>query len=114
MEAWIIGIAKNVVNDYSRKLKRRFFVPLDSLAEFLHSGDKPDDIVLKNEENQDLIKALNTLSEKERNIVAMKFAAQLKNKDIAKIMGLIESNAGVLLHRCIKKLRKELSQKEGL
>lgn len=40
----------------------------------------------------------------------MKFAAELKNTDIADIMGLSVSNVGVILYRSLKKLRKELEK----
>jgi RNA polymerase sigma-70 factor (ECF subfamily) len=48
------------------------------------------------------------LEAKERTIVAMKFAASLKNVDIASIMSLGESNVGAIIHRSLKKMRKVL------
>jgi RNA polymerase sigma-70 factor (ECF subfamily) len=54
------------------------------------------------------MRALNMLNEKERNIVAMKFAASLKNVDIALIMSLSESNVGAIIHRSLKKMRRVL------
>lgn len=107
VEAWVIGIAKNVVNDYFRKRKRRVFESLDTVREFVTGYGRPDDIAVKNEENEALIRALCKLSDKERTIVSMKYAAELKNKDIAKIMNLSESNIGVILYRSIAKIRKE-------
>jgi len=50
------------------------------------------------------------LSDKERNIIALKYAAELKNTDIAEIMGISDSNVGVILFRSLKKLRKELEK----
>lgn len=48
------------------------------------------------------------LRDKERNIIAMKFAAGLKNSEIAELMGVSESNIGVVVYRIINKLRKYL------
>jgi DNA-directed RNA polymerase specialized sigma24 family protein len=40
----------------------------------------------------------------------LKFAAELKNTDIAEVMGISDSNVGVILFRSLKKLRKELEK----
>ena len=46
------------------------------------------------------------LSPRERDLVALKFHAELSNPDIARVLGVSETNAGTLLHRTITKLRK--------
>ena len=43
---------------------------------------------------------------RERELVALKFHAGLSNAEIARVLGVSESNAGTLLHRTIAKLRK--------
>ncbi|KIE44613.1 RNA polymerase sigma factor, sigma-70 family protein [Clostridium argentinense CDC 2741] len=69
-------------------------------------------MVLTAEANNKLSKALNTLNTRERNIVALKFGANLKNKEIAEIVGITESNVGVILYRTMKKLKKKLEREE--
>jgi len=108
MEAWVIGIAKNIVNDYFRVLKRRNLVSIDNVLNLICGRFQPSEIVVKNEENKELIKVLNTLTDKERTIVAMKFSTGLKNKEIAQIMNLSESNVGSILFRTLKKMRAKL------
>lgn len=58
--------------------------------------------------------ALDTLSAKERNIVALKFGADLKNTEIASLTGISESNVGVILYRSMKKLKAEIGSVEQL
>jgi RNA polymerase sigma-70 factor (ECF subfamily) len=108
LEAWIITIAKNVVNDYFRQNKRRAYVPLDFVSNAVASRDQPEETLMVREDNAALMRALNTLTEKERTIVAMKFAASLRNTDIASIMSLGESNVGAIIHRSLKKMRQVL------
>ncbi|WP_072773380.1 sigma-70 family RNA polymerase sigma factor [Desulfitobacterium chlororespirans] len=114
LEAWIITIARNVVMDYFRNIKRGHdsFTPLDAAMKFIFPGQQPDEICVLQEENKQLLKALNSLSPKERNIVAMKYAGGLKNREIAQIMDITESNTGVVIHRALRKMRKYLQEEE--
>lgn len=109
-EAWLIGIARNTVTDYLRTKKNFFNVSLDYVINFISGSSKPEEVVVSNENNASLIKALANLSERERNIVALKFAAELKNTDIAEVTGISVSNVGVILFRSLKKLRRELEE----
>ena len=51
--------------------------------------------------------ALCKLSAREREIVALKFHAGMSNAELARVLGVSESNAGTLLYRTMEKLRKE-------
>jgi RNA polymerase sigma-70 factor (ECF subfamily) len=50
--------------------------------------------------------ALAGLDAREREIVALKFMAGLSNAEIARVLGISESNAGTKLHRTVNKLRE--------
>jgi RNA polymerase sigma-70 factor (ECF subfamily) len=50
--------------------------------------------------------ALAELDPRERELIALKFHAGLRNADIARVLGMSESNVGTRLHRTITKLRK--------
>ncbi|MFI5040089.1 MAG: sigma-70 family RNA polymerase sigma factor [Solirubrobacterales bacterium] len=49
---------------------------------------------------------MSTLPAREREIIALKFHAGLSNAELARVLGVSESNAGTLLHRTMEKLRK--------
>lgn len=53
-----------------------------------------------------------TLSDRERDLIALKFAAGLTNRRIAELTGLSENNVGVILYRAVQRLRVELNAKE--
>jgi RNA polymerase sigma-70 factor (ECF subfamily) len=113
IEAWLIGIAKNTVTDYLRSKGRRIFLPLTAVLDFVSLGRQPDEVVVLNEENKDLMLAMSKLKETERQVLSMKFATDLKNIEIADILGLSESNVKVTVHRSVKKLRT-LMEKEDM
>lgn len=110
LEAWIIGITKNVVADYFRLMKKTSFKCINAMPEFVSDDFQPELIAITNERNLILIKALDVLNDKERNIISMKFATDLKNHEIAKIMGLSQSNVGTIINRTLKKLHKEIER----
>lgn len=69
---------------------------------------------MDSERSDRLNRALDTLSAKERNIIALKFGADLKNTEIARVTGISESNVGVILYRSMRKLKSEIGSVEGL
>ena len=106
MEAWLIGIAKNTVTDYLRRTMKRQFISLDGIVSLISRNKQPEDIVVINEEKRQLIKAMSMLRDKERQILSMKFATELKHSEIAEILKISESHVGVTAHRAVNKLKK--------
>jgi len=47
------------------------------------------------------------LSEREQELIALKYGAELDNRQIAKLTGLTESNVGTILHRAVLTLRRQ-------
>jgi RNA polymerase sigma-70 factor, ECF subfamily len=100
--AWLFGIARNAALDELRRRKRTSAL----------LGDPPADRWVEDEELDAVVRratvraALASLTPRERELIALKFHAGLSNPDIARVLGVSESNAGTLLHRTITKLRK--------
>ncbi|MBT2292776.1 sigma-70 family RNA polymerase sigma factor [Paenibacillus albidus] len=107
-EVWLFAIVRNAVTDYYRAQKKRSYSSLDSLLELIFPKPSPEELAIREDDNQALFKALAKLREKERNLIAMKYGAGLKNAEIAQIMGVSESNIGVVLYRSLKKLHVSL------
>jgi RNA polymerase sigma-70 factor (ECF subfamily) len=47
------------------------------------------------------------LPERERELISLKYGADLNNREIAAITGLTESNVGTLLSRVLQRLREQ-------
>ena len=112
LEVWLFAIAHHAVNDYHRQKKHRAWFSLESIRELISRQPGPEETALKNEDHHRLLAALDSLGSRERNIIAMKFAGGLKNREIAELTGLSESNVGVILYRSLQQLRNLLEGKE--
>ena len=109
---WIFSIARNVVIDYYRVNGKRQAVSLEEATE-RPSGDlSPEEELLKREELKRLQVCLAELSQEEQEIIRLKFGAELNNRQIAKMLGLSESNVGTKLYRGVKKLRDGFQEAE--
>ena len=100
---WLFGIAKNEVIAYLRK--RRISLPI-SMAEKA-SDETAEHILEHSQDLQTLSHLLADLPERERELVSLKYGADLNNREISAIMGLSESNVGTILSRVLQKLREQ-------
>ncbi len=106
---WLFTIARNVITDHLRQQARAEIVNLDDLCA-LAAPETPETQYLRQEELARLYTGLNLLAEREREIIALKFAAELPNTRIAQVVGLSAENVGVILYRAIGKLRKRFEE----
>jgi RNA polymerase sigma factor (sigma-70 family) len=63
--------------------------------------------VIQDEWQHRLLVALRTLSERERDVLGLKFAGGLTNRAIAQLTGLREGHVGVIVYRAVGKLRAQ-------
>lgn len=100
---WLFAIARNEVVAYLRK--RRLTVSL-SLAE--KAPDETAEQILEHAQDlQRLSHLLGDLPDRERELISLKFGADLNNREIAIVTGLGESNVGTILSRSLQKLRDQ-------
>jgi RNA polymerase sigma factor (sigma-70 family) len=102
-EAWVFGIARNAALDELRKLKRRARLdgePADVWA------PGPAEEAERSFQREEVRSALAALDPRDRDLVALKFAGGLSNGEIARVLGMTETNVGSRLHRAVEKLRK--------
>ena len=98
--AWLFGIARNAALDELRR--RRKVVPLVL--------DPADEVLVAIDDDRDrratVRAAVAALPPRDRELVALKFHAGLGNAEIARVLGLSESNVGTRLHRVMSSLRE--------
>jgi RNA polymerase sigma-70 factor, ECF subfamily len=99
---WLLSIARNVGTDHLRA--RRPVVPLEEAAT-IAVADTPEDALAKASDGRRLALLLEALSERDRELVALKYGAGLTNRAIARATGLSESNVGTILYRAVQTLR---------
>ena len=110
--AWLFGIARHVVGDYYRSQKRRRWLSLESFFEVRGNDPAPEEITLNNEQGDHLFRSLAKLADRERDLISLKFAGGLTNREISALTRLSETNVGVILYRAMKRLRVELEKEE--
>ncbi|MBN2500837.1 MAG: sigma-70 family RNA polymerase sigma factor [Anaerolineales bacterium] len=111
--AWLFAIARNTVSNHHRGQRRHPEVSLDAMQSPASRGRQPEQHIVQQETQQHLLEAVAKLDERQRDILALKFAGRMTNREIAKLTGLTPSNVGVILYRATQHLREELNGKES-
>jgi RNA polymerase sigma factor (sigma-70 family) len=110
--AWLFRIARNCAADYFRRY--RVTVSLDTLVDGNHPREcSPEEELVAREERMLLLTQLNRLSEREREVIGLKFVACLQNREIARVLHMPEGTVGSLLHRALSRLRDALHDEGG-
>jgi RNA polymerase sigma-70 factor, ECF subfamily len=103
MEAWLFGIARNAALDELRRRGRRAGLESEPADESAPTAEDQADLALRREVVR---AAMSALDGHERDLLSLKFSGGLSNAEIARVLGISESNAGTRLHRALTKLRK--------
>lgn len=105
---WLIAIARNVLVDAHRARSSRPATTFDERA--LDAAVDERDPLHGIEVSADpaLWRALEQLGEREREIIALRFGADLDGPAIAEVTGLTLANVQQILSRTLRKLRQEL------
>jgi RNA polymerase sigma-70 factor (ECF subfamily) len=107
---WLFRIARNeLVSDYRRRKSRSAWetgaeLPVDLAA----SDPSPETQLVRKESLIQLLRGLDKLSERDQEIISLKFAGRLKNKEIGEIMELKEKTVSVVLLRAVRRLRQQI------
>jgi len=100
--AWLFGIARNAALDELRRRKR---VETAEMPPPAHEPT-PDEAAQLAAERDAVRRALGKLGARDRELIALKYHADLSNAEIAEVVGVSVSNAGTLLNRAMNKLRE--------
>jgi RNA polymerase sigma-70 factor (ECF subfamily) len=103
--ALIFGIGRNAVTDHHRSRSRHKSVSLEAVGDRANASPQPAEIAETRETRQELLTAIAGLSERERDVLGMKFGARFTNRQIAGASGLSDSNVGVIIYRAVRKPR---------
>ena len=107
LSTWIYTVTHNAVCNYYRGEKKRA-LPLDEGAlcseEDCAAVTEIENEILK----ENLARALESLSEREQDIVVLYYYHEIPLRDIAKKMGITYQNAKFIKHRALRKLKEML------
>ena len=116
--SWLFTIARNEVSSHWRKEKPAQKAAREAAIEKeLHSQPKsPEDVLVHKERLAFLSTLVGGLPKREQEIIALKFDAELTNREIASVLNTSEVNVRVTIFRALRKLRdrmKNLSENLG-
>jgi RNA polymerase sigma-70 factor (ECF subfamily) len=103
---WLFTIARNTATDYLRVNKDE--LPLLDTA--VSDDPSPEEIVNHQQNLAVLRRILADLPQREQELIALKYGAELSNRQIAKQMGLSSVNVRIILYRTIRKIRPYLEK----
>jgi RNA polymerase sigma-70 factor (ECF subfamily) len=105
-KTWIFTIALNLLRDHARRRGAEERA-LERLPEPVPSGGMPTtDLV---DERDELRGALDTLTQEERECVALRFGADLTVPEVGRVLGEKLSTVEGRVYRALRKMRAELS-----
>jgi RNA polymerase sigma-70 factor (ECF subfamily) len=102
---WIMSIARNLLADHFRRQQHRNSISLDQhplLLETLRDAHDPFQQTLDRDEVDGW---LNGLSGRERELIALRYGADLATSDIAALVGLTTANVQQILSRTLRRVR---------
>ena len=109
---WLFRIARNCATDYFRRCKPT--VSLEGLLTMAHpQTGSLEEGAIEREEQQSLLAHLSRLSEREREVIGLKFVAGLNNREIARVLQIPEGTVGSLLYRTLRRLHAVLDEEGG-
>jgi len=106
---WLFRIARNVIANHRRALRRRPTAPLEAAA----SVAAPDDVeggAVARSEASEAWAAVRRLPGDRRRAVVLRFVDELSTAEIAGILERSEGAVRVLLHRALRSVARDLSR----
>ncbi len=102
---WLLSIATNLLIDYCRRERSVLVEAIDD--RWLAPAAGPEERMLGSPE---LAEALSELTEREREVLALRFGGDLSGAEIAHVLGLTVANVQQITSRALRKLRTLLGR----
>ncbi|HET9476501.1 MAG TPA: sigma-70 family RNA polymerase sigma factor [Dehalococcoidia bacterium] len=108
--SWLFTIARNEVSSHWRKEKPAAKAAQEAAFEneLHHQPRGPEETILHREKLDALSLLVRALPRREQEIIALKFDAELTNREIAQVLNTSEVNVRVTIFRALRKLRERM------
>lgn len=112
VRGWLCAIAKNKASDlYRRVVRTGASLDDEGLNELPFDGITPEQSAIDAESRRELVDAIASLPDIDREIIVRKFYYREPSKNIARRLGITVSAVDTRTHRALKKLRDVLGGK---
>ena len=109
-QAWLFRIAHNLFVDYLRRRTQRVSEPLDEGLPDRDWAADPEAWLAEKVTREGLIKAVEQLTELQKQVIALKFAGGLSNAEAARVLGRTEGAVKALQHAALQSLQRRLTK----
>lgn len=109
---WLFRIAHNTLANYYRTRERRsaWEAGIEPPLDLVTPEPSPEAQIVENETMLQLLRGLEGLSERDQEVISLKFAGRLGNKEIGEIIDMKEKTVSVALLRAMRRLRQQLEE----
>lgn len=107
--AWLLAIARNLLTDHYRRQNHRDTVSTDEHPLLLDTL-MADDWIESRLTGAELHGWLEQLGKREREVLALRYGADLTAKEIAELTGLTDANVHQIISRSLRRLREHASR----
>lgn len=107
---WVLRITQTTLIDYWRVENRRerANVSVEELSNLPSNGESPEAEYQVRQQVSDLLQVVSDLPEDDRMMLALKFAADRTNREIASILNISEAAVAMRMLRALRRLRDRL------
>ena len=110
LRPWLIRIAQNLASNYHRDRSRRQQSSLQEAGD-LQAQHQTAQVAAEREELEAVIGLIDGMEGQRREVLIMRFALGMSNKEIAQALGRSSGATKVLIHRAVKQLEQELENR---
>lgn len=109
---WLFRIAHNELVSYYRKRTSRsnWETGAEIPTDLVTSDPSPEAQLVHQEVLILMLRCLEGLSQRDQEIISLKFAGRLRNNEISEIMEMPEKTVSVVLLRAVRRLRQEMEK----
>jgi len=107
ISSWLFRIARNQVIDFWRTDKTGRTVTLDE--SLIDDIANPERTAERNEDIRQVIREMGQLTQAQREVIELRFAAELSTAEVARVLGKSQGAVKVMQHSALAALRKRLA-----
>lgn len=111
---WLLAIARNALIDHHRRQRHRRTVSTDEHPVLLDRLVSGNDQFTPQVGGSAVARWLATLSDRQREVLALRFGADMSAAEIAQGLGLTEDNVHQIASRALRSLRDQIGTKDNV
>lgn len=110
---WLFRIAHNTLANFYRSRQRSsvWESEAEPSNELQQPGSSPEALIIRQETVAQLLNSMGQLNERDQEIISLKFAGRLSNREIGEIIKMKEKTVSVALLRAMRRLEKIMQER---